>query len=220
MLAIPDFRPGRIGLTVADILAKLRGLVPDPKAEPELPSPEERAARRDEAGSVLAALAAERDRELPRLAEAEHKAAQHLASLAPAFRAAEKAYAAAQDARFRREHDFRYSEESLRRQVHASHEPIIDEFIQDLYALWQANLEEPVNHEQRGTYFDRERVKRYPEIWSNAAAKVARRKAILAARDAAEAMKFDLDQSGIEGRLAAILESLPDGTEMTEVTGR
>lgn len=217
MLAIPDFRPGRIGLTVADVLAKLRGLLPDPKVELEPPTPEERASRRDEAGRELAALVAERDRELPRLAEAERKAAKHLATLTPAFRAAEKAFAIAQEARFQREHDFRYAEESLRRRVHASHEPILDEFIDDLYALYHANFEAPRLQEQRGEYLDTRSMKRYPEIWDNSAAQFARTKAILALRDKAEAMKFEPDQADIKERLAALLENLPDGTQMTKV---
>lgn len=217
MLAIPDFRPGRIGLTVADVLAKLRGLLPDPKAELEPPTPEERASRRDEAGRELAALTAERDRELPRLAEAERKAAKQLQALTPAFRAAEKALAIAQETRFRRQHDYRYGEECLRRKVHASHEPVISEFIDDIYALLHANIEAPRLSEQRGEYFDTRSMRRYPEIWDNSAAQFARTKAILALRDTAEAMKFDPDQDDIKERLAALLEQLPDSSEMKKV---
>ncbi|MFG7490509.1 hypothetical protein [Methylorubrum rhodesianum] len=217
MLAISDFRPGRVGFTVADILAKLRGLVPREDAEPVPPTPEERAANRDEAGRKLAAIESERNRELPRLAEVERRAAEHLQALTPAFLAAQKAHSAAQAALFRRDHDFRYAAESLRRQIEASHEPIIDEFIDDLYRLFHANIEQPRIWEQRGEWRDPYTRKRIAEIWDNSAAQFARTKAILALRDQAEAMKSDPDQTDIENRLAALLLALPDGNELAKV---
>lgn len=207
-LSHADFMPRRP--SVAQIVARLKGLLPNASAEPKPLTPEERAAIREEAGSKLAALSAERDRELPGLAAAEAKALKHLEALRPAYRAAEAAFAKARDKHFRRAHDYEYAEEGLRRQIVMAADPVIDEFMSDVTELFQASLGQQAEYENRGDYYDFNALKSWSEIWTDGPSRFAFRRALLAARNEAEAMKADPNQSNIRERLVALLDALPD----------
>ena len=205
-------------ITAKGLIAKLRGFLAG-GVSPETPqqASDKRARERAAAGAEMIELRAAGERELPGLAAAEEKARRHLERLTPGYREAVAAYDRAQAAHGHRAHDLAYARERAERRVAVNAEPVIQECIDDLYAMLEANRRIPVEREQRPTTFDVRRNEYDQEEWSNTPAIEARRVAIFAAIQEAEALKAEPDQTGIQDSLIAMVEDLPDASVLTKV---
>lgn len=207
-------------VTPAGIIRRLRGfveLVTGPET-PELAAIR-REAERMAAAEELARLEALRAEELPRLAAAEEKARKNLEGLKPAYLRAVAALSDAEAAHVCRAHDFAYGRQTLERRIERAAEPVIDEFMQDMNQLHQQTLAIEIESDERNPFYDRTGSKMVFESWSNRPSIEARAVAVLAARNEAEAMKTDPDQSTICERLAALVEALPDANVKLKVAG-
>lgn len=204
--------------TPAGVIARLRGFLSG-STPPETPeqAADRRACERAVAGTEIDQLAADAMAELPALAAAEEKARKRLESLRPGYQEALAAFDRAQAAHSRRAHDLAYARERAVRRVEAAAEPVIAEFVADLMELFEVTLKTQIVDEERNHVFDGELGRTVAEVWSNAPSIDARRKAILAARNEAEALKAEPDQSQIRERLVAMVEALPDAQTMVKV---
>lgn len=210
-----DFiRPGRI--SVAMIVAKLRGLLKGPDAEPTPLTPHDRGQIRNEAGRALAELTRVWASEEILLSDALSKATARFEKVAPGYREALAAMRQADWDFDRRRQDVAYERERLRRQIQIAAEPILDETITDLRDLLDENRHTPREEDERhgevlpGGYV-------VVEAWSNAPSIETRRLAIRAAIQELEEAKFGPDQENIRDRILVMVESLPDPNELVKV---
>jgi hypothetical protein len=161
-------------------------------------------------GDELERISKERERQLLLLEAAVHTAAKRLADILPRYNAA---IASLQEAN--QDYSSAYADfdakitrcEAVLRQT--SH-PVIEEALAELRELHAANIRRrPETFEvSRENYADGH-AKRVT-FKSDKASLEKRSAAILEAQRAAEAMKLDADQSDIEARLGALIESLPE----------
>lgn len=208
-------------LNAKAVLNRLRGLVGmSTRPETEEEAAERRDATRRSLGAELAALEAKRDAELPSLAATEAKAKKRLESVTPGYQQAVADFDRAQAIHSRRAHDFAYQREMLVRRIEAAADPIIDEFMRDMAGLLEANRLTQVETDIRTIGYDIAKTKSIREEWSNVPSLNARRIAILAARNEAEGMKGEPDQSKVRERLAALVEALPDNAVLVKVDQR
>lgn len=207
-------RPGRI--SVAVIVAKLKGLLLGPDAEPAPMTPHDRSQVRDEAGRALAEVNRAWLVEERALSDALAKAQARLEKVAPGYHAALAAMQQADLDLDRRRQDIAYERERLRRQIQVAADPILGETISDLIELMDENRRTLMEEDERlgevmpGGYV-------VVEAWSNAPSIEAGRVAIRAAIDTLEEAKSDPDQVNIRDRILAMVESLPDPNELVKI---
>ena len=212
--AVQAASPAR--MTPSRLIAWVRGILTAPPV-PETPAEagERRRATRAGAGEQIARSRATADAELPKLAAEEERSRRHLEKLTPAYQEATRAYDRARMAHARRAADLDYEQVLATRQIESCAEPVIDEFATGLMDLHAATLKTPVEEHERNPLWHPEEQKQVFETWGNRPAILARAAAVMDAYRTAIAMKADANQDDVRERLAALVENLPDASEMT-----